>query len=379
LNLPPLTLYIHLPWCVSKCPYCDFNSYQKEAVLPEKAYIQALLQDLKEDMPLVKGRKLSSVFIGGGTPSLFTAQSIDTLLTGIDQQMALDSSIEITMEVNPGTFEQVRFSDYHKAGINRLSIGVQSFQNEKLKILGRIHERDEALRAIDGANKIGFSSINIDLMYGLPGQSIEDALMDLRQAIASSPAHLSWYQLTLEPNTVFAKYPPTLPDEETRWAMQVQGQAFLAEKGYQQYEVSAYCVPGFEAKQNVNYWQFGDYLGIGAGAHSKITQPSFETIVRYQKQRYPKDYLTPEKPFVAKKRALETDDRVLEFMMNVLRLKAGVPAALFEARTGLALPALQPGLARAYDQGLMERSTERLQTTPQGFRFLNDCLGCFVV
>ncbi|MFZ2320426.1 MAG: radical SAM family heme chaperone HemW, partial [Pseudomonas sp.] len=288
--LPPLALYIHIPWCVRKCPYCDFNSHAAGPTLPEQEYVDALLADLDADLGRVHGRQLSSIFFGGGTPSLFSAAALGRLLAGVEQRIGFAADIEITLEANPGTFEQAKFQAYRQLGINRLSIGVQSFQADKLKALGRIHDGDEAIRAADMARAAGFDNFNLDLMHGLPDQSIEDALSDLRIAIAQQPTHLSWYQLTMEPNTVFWSQPPTLPEDDTLWDIQEAGQQLLAEHGYLQYEVSAYARAGRQAQHNLNYWSFGDFIGIGAGAHGKLSSPSGQ-IVRTWKTRLPKDYL----------------------------------------------------------------------------------------
>ena len=272
-QLPPLALYIHIPWCVRKCPYCDFNSHAASPTLPEEEYVDALLADLDQDLHAVHGRELSSIFFGGGTPSLFSAQALGRLLKGVEQRIRFAPDIEITLEANPGTFEQEKFTAYRALGINRLSIGIQSFQEQKLKALGRIHNGDEAIRAAGMARQAGFDNFNLDLMHGLPDQSLDDALGDLRQAIAMKPTHLSWYQLTLEPNTVFWNQPPVLPEDDTLWDIQEAGQALLAEHGYAQYEVSAYAQPGRAARHNLNYWSFGDFIGIGAGAHGKLSHP----------------------------------------------------------------------------------------------------------
>ncbi|MCK9798568.1 radical SAM family heme chaperone HemW [Pseudomonas sp. MAFF 302030] len=377
-QLPPLALYIHIPWCVRKCPYCDFNSHTASPELPEEAYIDALLADLDQDLHAVYGRELSSIFFGGGTPSLFSAAALGRLLEGVEQRIAFASDIEITLEANPGTFEQEKFTAYRALGINRLSIGIQSFQEQKLKALGRIHNGAEAIRAADMARQAGFDNFNLDLMHGLPDQSLEDALDDLRQAIAMRPTHLSWYQLTLEPNTVFWNQPPVLPEDDTLWDIQEAGQALLAEHGYAQYEVSAYAQPGRAARHNLNYWSFGDFIGIGAGAHGKLSHPDGR-IVRTWKTRLPKDYLNPAKTFKAGEKALANEELPFEFLMNALRLTDGVDAALFAERTGLSLDSLGEARRDAEQSGLLQVEPSRLAATARGQLFLNDLLQHFLI
>ncbi|MFZ3204394.1 MAG: radical SAM family heme chaperone HemW [Pseudomonas sp.] len=376
-ELPPLSLYIHIPWCVKKCPYCDFNSHAAGPTLPEQEYVDALLADLDQDLPQVHGRPLRSIFFGGGTPSLFSAAALGRLLAGVERRVPFAADIEITLEANPGTFEQAKFRDYRALGINRLSIGVQSFQAAKLKALGRIHDGDEAIRAADMARAAGFDNFNLDLMHGLPEQSIEDALGDLRIAIAQAPTHLSWYQLTLEPNTVFWSQPPTLPEDDILWDIQEAGQALLAEHGYAQYEVSAYAQPGKAARHNLNYWSFGDFLGIGAGAHAKLSSPQ-GVIRRSWKTRLPKDYLDPGKAFSAGERLLGPDELPFEFLMNVLRLTDGVASTLFTQRTGLPLTVLAAAREEAEQRGLLQRDPARLVATREGQLFLNDLLQHFL-
>ncbi|MBJ9977322.1 radical SAM family heme chaperone HemW [Pseudomonas sp. S75] len=375
--LPPLSLYIHIPWCVRKCPYCDFNSHQAGPALPEEAYIDALLADLELELPVVQGRAISTIFFGGGTPSLFSAQALGRLLRGIEQRIAFAADIEITLEANPGTFEQDKFKAYRQTGINRLSIGVQSFQPQKLEKLGRIHNGEEAVRAADMARVAGFDNFNLDLMHGLPEQSLDEALDDLRQAIALGPTHLSWYQLTLEPNTVFWNQPPMLPEDDILWDIQEAGQALMAEHGYQQYEVSAYALPGRPARHNLNYWRFGDFIGIGAGAHGKLSFPDGR-ILRTWKTRLPKDYLDPAKPFKAGEKLLPADELPFEFLINALRLTEGVEAELFTQRTGLPLAQLAEPRRRAEQRGLLQVEPKRLAATPQGQLFLNDLLQYFL-
>ena len=376
-ELPPLALYIHIPWCVKKCPYCDFNSHAAGPSLPEEAYVDALLADLDADLEQVHGRALTSIFFGGGTPSLFSAKALGRLLEGVQRRVAFADDIEITLEANPGTFEQAKFRDYRALGINRLSIGVQSFQAEKLQALGRIHNGDEAIRAADMARAAGFDNFNLDLMHGLPGQSIEDALSDLRTAIAQQPTHLSWYQLTMEPNTVFWNQPPEVPEDDVLWDIQEAGQALLATEGYGQYEVSAYAQAGRAARHNLNYWTFGDFLGIGAGAHAKLSNPDGR-ILRSWKTRLPKDYLDPAKAFQAGTRPLTADELPFEFLMNVLRLTDGVPASLFTARTGLPLAQLGKARREAEQRGLLQADPQRLRATAEGQLFLNDLLQHFL-
>ena len=375
--LPPLALYIHIPWCVRKCPYCDFNSHAAGPTLPEEEYVDALLADLDADLQHVHGRPLTSIFFGGGTPSLFSDRALGRLLEGVERRVAFAGDIEITLEANPGTFEQAKFKGYRSLGINRLSIGVQSFQEAKLKALGRIHNGDEAIRAADMARAAGFDNFNLDLMHGLPQQSIEDALFDLRTAIAQAPTHLSWYQLTMEPNTVFWSQPPTLPEDDLLWDIQEAGQALLAAEGYAQYEVSAYAQPGKQARHNLNYWTFGDFLGIGAGAHAKLSTPAGR-IQRTWKTRLPKDYLDPAKAFQAGERLLEADELPFEFLMNVLRLSEGAPAELFSQRTGLPLQQLERSRREAERQGLLQADHTRLVATAKGQLFLNDLLQQFL-
>nr|WP_256354786.1 radical SAM family heme chaperone HemW [Pseudomonas sp. sia0905] len=375
--MPPLALYVHIPWCVRKCPYCDFNSHAAGPNLPEEAYVDALLADLDADLAQAHGRPLTSIFFGGGTPSLFSAKALGRLLEGVERRIPFAGDIEITLEANPGTFEQEKFAAYRRLGINRLSIGVQSFQAEKLKALGRIHDGDEAVRAADMARAAGFDNFNLDLMHGLPGQSLDDALGDLRIAIAQAPTHLSWYQLTVEPNTVFWNQPPVLPEDDTLWDIQEAGQALLAEHGYAQYEVSAYAQPERMARHNLNYWTFGDFLGIGAGAHGKLSPPDGR-ISRTWKTRLPKDYLDPAKRYSAGERLLTADELPFEFLMNVLRLSDGCAAELFSQRTGLPLEQLAEAREQAQRRGLLQADPTRLAATRDGQLFLNDLLQYFL-
>ncbi len=378
-QLPPLSLYVHIPWCVRKCPYCDFNSHAAPEQLPESVYVDALLDDLEADLPLTGDRPLQSIFIGGGTPSLFSAEAIGRLLEGVASRIPLADDIEITLEANPGTFEQARFEGYRAAGVNRLSIGVQSFNAEHLQRLGRIHNPDEALRAAEAAVAL-FPRVNLDLMHGLPGQSVDQALSDLRQALAFETGHLSWYQLTIEPNTEFHARPPQLPVDEALWAIQEQGQALLDAQGYTHYEVSAYARPSQQARHNLNYWQFGDYLGIGAGAHGKLSRLDSDgqlQISRRHKLRQPKGYLDPQRRLAGDEPIL-CEDRAFEFMLNALRLTDGVPSSLFAERTGVSLAMIGSLLRQARQRGLLTSDTLRLAPTPQGRLFLNDLLALFL-
>jgi putative oxygen-independent coproporphyrinogen III oxidase len=374
----PLSLYIHIPWCVRKCPYCDFNSHESRQEIPEDLYVDTLLKDLDENLPLIWGRRLTSIFFGGGTPSIFSPQAIEKILLGVHARLNLGPDVEITLEANPGTVDESRFIGFRKAGVNRLSLGIQSLQNEKLQSLGRIHHRDHALRAIDAAQKAGFDNMNLDLMHGLPGQSLEDALSDLQDALAWKTPHLSWYQLTIEPNTFFHHKPPQLPEESILWDIQDQGKQLITSKNLQQYEVSAYAMPEKECRHNLNYWEFGDYLGIGAGAHSKITDFENQVITRHWQVKNPKDYLDPSKDFVASRSVLNEKDTIFEFMLNALRLTKGVSTSLFTERTGLSIDALEPILKEAKQKKLLVDQADLLCPTELGHRFLNDLIGMFL-
>ncbi|MDS4021159.1 MAG: radical SAM family heme chaperone HemW [Candidatus Competibacter sp.] len=376
----PLALYVHMPWCARKCPYCDFNSHEARGPVPESAYVDALLADLEQDLPRVWGRRIDSVFIGGGTPSLFSVEALQRLLSGLRARLPLRPDLEITLEANPGTVERGRFAEFREIGISRLSVGVQSFDDDRLRRLGRIHDRRDAFAAAEAAHAAGLDNFNLDLMFGLPGQTVEQALADIANAIALQPAHVSYYQLTIEPNTRFHRSPPVLPDEETSDAIQERARAELARQGYERYEISAYARDGRRCRHNLNYWEFGDYLGIGAGAHGKLTDPVAGRIHRPWKLKHPRDYLaragTP--AGVGEDAPIHQTDLPVEFLMNALRLVDGVPANLFAERTGLPLDALEPTLSRARARGLMERDAERLQATELGLRFLNDLLQLFV-
>jgi putative oxygen-independent coproporphyrinogen III oxidase len=376
MRLPPLSLYIHLPWCERKCPYCDFNSHET-GTLPEARYIDALLHDLEDDLPLVQGRAVQTLFIGGGTPSLFSGQAIRRLLAGIDSLVSLSPGLEATMEANPGSAEAGRFAQFREAGINRLSLGVQSFHDASLGALGRIHSSDQARAAVEFARAAGFASLNLDLMHGLPGQTVEDAELDLRAAIACRPAHLSWYQLTIEPNTLFHKQPPRLPVEDTLAEIQQAGEKLLADAGYRQYEVSAYSQRGFSCRHNLNYWTFGDYLAIGAGAHGKISFPDGR-IRRYAKRRQPEHYLqSPRGEYTASSHEVATRDIAGEFMLNALRLNEGFSLDLFSERTGLARDSLAPGLDDCLRADLLELSGDIIRATGLGRRFLDSVIARF--
>lgn len=374
-DLPPLSLYVHIPWCVRKCPYCDFNSHAAPTQLPENAYVDALLRDLQLELEHTAVRPLSSIFIGGGTPSLFSATALARLLAGIQDILPWQDAIEITLEANPGTFEQAKFAAYRQLGINRLSIGIQSFNDHHLKQLGRVHSANEAQQAVTIAQQAGFTNINLDLMHGLPGQSLAHALVDLTCAIELQPQHISWYQLTIEPNTVFWNQPPELPEDDNLWDIQQAGQELLAAQGFIQYEISAYAKPDKQAQHNLNYWQFGDYIGIGAGAHGKISSLDGR-ILRYWKTRQPNDYLNNQ--LRAGEQLLNNSELPFEFLMNALRLSKGVPSQLFSQRTGLPLTLLQESWQTAQNKGLMLANPQRLATTEQGALFLNDLLQIFL-
>lgn len=374
----PLSLYVHIPWCVRKCPYCDFNSHELRHAIPEDLYVTALISDLDKNLPYVWGRSLNSIFFGGGTPSLFSPQAIEKILAAVYGRLRCSPDIEVTLEANPGTVDASSFAGFRQAGINRLSIGIQSLQEKKLQALGRIHGRKEALQAIDRAASAGFANINLDLMYGLPEQSVEDALSDLRDALALSPSHLSWYQLTIEPNTFFHHQPPRLPEDDVLWGIQEAGKAIIRQAGFQQYEVSAYARPGHECRHNKNYWEFGDYLGIGAGAHSKITDVMQQTITRHWQVKNPKDYLDSAQSLTAQKVILMPQDICFEFMLNALRLTQGVTMNLFSERTGLPLSIAEPALAIAREKKLLRNAPDVLCATQLGQLFLNDLTGLFL-
>ena len=380
LKLPPLSLYIHIPWCVQKCPYCDFNSHgQKQQVLPETEYVSHLLDDLTEDVKLVGNRAIHSIFIGGGTPSLFSPQAIHTLLKGVKKRVNLLADAEITMEANPGTVESQRFADYVKAGITRISIGIQSFQPEKLTALGRIHDENQALKATKLAKNIGLNSFNLDLMHGLPKQSLEDAMFDLNTAITQQPPHLSWYQLTIEPNTQFHSKPPKLPEDELLWDIQEQGDELLRQAGFEQYEISAYSQAGQQCQHNLNYWRFGDYLGVGCGAHGKITLANENKIIRTVKVKHPKGYMDLTRSYTSDKKVIPEKDLPFEFFMNRFRLLEPCPKSDYASYTGIPLDnATKHNLESAITRGLLVESSDEWQVTPLGRRYLNTLLEMMV-
>lgn len=376
-RLPPLSLYVHIPWCVRKCPYCDFNSHEARGGMPEEAYVDALVRDLEQALPAIWGRRVYSIFFGGGTPSLFSARSIDALLSAFRARLVLAPECEITMEANPGTFEADKFRDFRSAGVNRLSVGIQSFDAAHLESLGRIHDDNEARRAVDIALE-RFDNVNLDLMYALPGQTPAQAESDLRTAVSFGTPHLSFYHLTIEPNTLFHNHPPSVPDDDAAAAMQEMIECQLAEAGYAHYETSAYAKPGRECRHNLNYWRFGDYLGIGAGAHSKLSFP--ERIVRQMRCKQPGEYLqcVADSTQVQEEREVPRGDVVFEFMMNALRLTQGFPVELFAEHTGLPITAADKLLGQAQARGLIVRDHLRIRPTELGQRFLNDLLQIFL-
>lgn len=380
LASPPLSLYIHIPWCVQKCPYCDFNSHQLKHDIPESDYVAALIKDLDNDIKRfnLNGRTLHSIFIGGGTPSLFSPQAIATLLSAVYQRLAPTKDIEVTLEANPGTIEADKFEGFAQAGVSRLSIGVQSFESDKLIKLGRIHDNNQAIRAAKLAKNCGVKSFNLDLMHGLPNQSIDNALDDLQQAIALAPDHLSWYQLTIEPNTAFHSKPPELPQDETLWAIQEQGVKILADAGYQQYEISAYSKTNKQSQHNLNYWRFGDYLGIGCGAHGKITDLKSNSIYRTVKVKHPKGYLAPEREALDHLTQVSAAELPFEFMMNQLRLRESFSLDSYEQTTGLPKSTLNQPLTLAKQKQLLSENQSLWQVTALGHRYLNDLLELFL-
>ena len=374
----PLSLYVHVPWCVRKCPYCDFNSHQVRDEIPQQRYVDTLIEDLRSEAMLAGDRPIHSIFIGGGTPSLFTPEAYQQILGAVRDQFELAPTAEVTLEANPGTFERERFQGYREAGINRVSIGVQSFNNDSLDALGRIHNGDEAIAAAEAASTI-FDRFNLDLMHGLPQQTPELALADLCQALALNPNQISWYQLTLEPNTEFAARPPRLPVEEELWQIQEAGQSLLESAGYRQYEISAFARSGGESAHNINYWRFGDYIGIGAGAHGKFSNWNGESIEirRRHKQRQPKGYMNPESR-IAGDELIAADDRAFEFMLNALRLTDGFELKLFAERTGLAVTLIEAKLDVAQRKGLLKIEKGFAKPTNEGRLFLNDLLELFL-
>ena len=371
--LPPLALYVHIPWCVRKCPYCDFNSHERSADLPQKEYLEALFRDLESSLPQIWGRRVVSIFIGGGTPSLFSPQSIDALLSGVRARLALDPQAEITLEANPGTVEAARFRGFRGAGVNRISIGVQSFDERMLAALGRIHSADEARRAIDAA-LASFDNVNIDLMYALPGQTPAMARADLDEALRFTLPHVSAYQLTLEPNTVFWSKPPALPEHDVAADMQLVVEEQLGAAGYEHYETSAFARPGRRCRHNLNYWQFGDYLGIGAGAHGKLS--FHDRVTRHARAKQPNEYMKPDAR--VEESVVPAAELPFEFMLNALRLVEGFDVALFSERTGLPLSTIDKDLAGVEGRGLLERDWKHIRPTERGRRFLNDLLEAFL-
>jgi putative oxygen-independent coproporphyrinogen III oxidase len=380
-NLPPLSLYVHLPWCIQKCPYCDFNSHEMragaDASSTQDAYIAALLTDLDISLPLIWGRSIQTVFLGGGTPSLFSAEAIDRLVGGIRARVRLVPDAEITMEANPGTFEKDRFKAFRQAGITRLSIGVQSFDHAHLKALGRVHDRDQALAAVTEAAQV-FDTFNLDLMYALPGQTLQGLTQDIETALAFAPPHISIYHLTIEPNTVFAKFPPALPEDDLAYEMMDRITELTAASGLERYEVSAYAKPGHRCAHNLNYWQFGDYLGIGAGAHSKLSFA--HRVLRQVRFREPALYMqqATKGETVTQSTEVSRRDLPFEFMLNALRLRAGFDLSDFMDRTGLAVTSIQKGLTEAEKMGLIERDLHRVWPTEKGFDFLSDLQALFL-
>ncbi|MES2282269.1 MAG: radical SAM family heme chaperone HemW [Pseudomonadota bacterium] len=375
--LPPLSLYVHLPWCIRKCPYCDFNSHEVSSEMPEQAYIDALIADLESSLPLIWGRTVHSIFIGGGTPSLFSPQAIDRLLGDIRARVRLEPDCEITLEANPGTFEKDRFRAFRSAGVTRLSVGVQSFNDVHLKALGRVHDRAQAIAAVEEAAQ-AFDTFNLDIMYALPGQTMDDLEADMRQALALDPPHISIYHLTIEANTYFAKFPPVVPEEDTAYAMLDKITELTEAAGLNRYEVSAYAKHGHQCFHNLNYWQFGDYLGIGAGAHGKLSFA--HRVMRQVRFREPKLYM--EKAMAGHAVTQETEisraELPFEFMLNALRLKEGFSLQDFSERTGLSITAIQQGLQEAETKGLIERDFVRVKPTERGFDFLNDLQSLFL-
>ena len=377
-SLPPLSVYVHLPWCLKKCPYCDFNSHEsRQAELPEQRYLDALMADLEAALPLVWGRTVHSIFIGGGTPSLFSPQAIDQLIGGLRARLLLAPECEITLEANPGTFEKDRFRAYRAAGVTRLSVGVQSFDDRHLQALGRVHDRAQALAAVQEAAE-AFDTFNLDIMYALPGQTLQDLERDMQTALALQPPHISIYHLTIEPNTYFAKFPPAVPEDDQAYAMLDRITEMTGQAGLARYEISAYARPGHHCFHNTNYWQFGDYLGIGAGAHSKLSFA--HRVVRQVRFREPQLYMEHALAgrAVAQDEDVKRADLPFEFMLNALRLREGFALQDFMARTGLPLTAIAPGLQEAERKGLIERDMARVRPTERGFDFLSDLQALFL-
>lgn len=378
LATPPLSLYLHIPWCIQKCPYCDFNSHESGKEIPEAAYIDVLLDDFDQDYAQCQGRNITSIFIGGGTPSLFSAAGFDRILCHLRSVGNFTEDIEITMEANPGTAETTKFNDFRATGINRLSLGIQSFNDQHLKVLGRIHDGKQSELAIETAVNAGFENFNLDLMHGLPKQSVPEALDDLEKALGFYPKHLSWYQLTIEPNTVFYRRPPTLPVEDVLREIQIEGEKFLAAEGMAQYEVSAYAKETYSSQHNLNYWNFGDYIGIGAGAHGKISNAKENSIIRTRKHRQPNHYMSNTVQHTAERVTVTHEERILEFMMNALRLKAGFSITDFEERTGHSFGEISKTVSTLIGSGLLLQKNNRVLASAKGYHFLNSVLEEFL-
>lgn len=379
MQLPPLSLYIHLPWCIRKCPYCDFNSHELKGSVPERDYITALIKDFSEELEFVQNRQIASVFIGGGTPSLFSADAIAHLLNDLGQLTPFRTDAEITLEANPGTIEAEKFKEFRQAGVNRLSIGIQSFQDNQLLILGRVHNRSQAIRAAKIAHTAGFENFNLDLMFGLPGQSVKDAIDDVQTCIDLRPAHISYYQLTIEPNTFFYKHRPKLPHSETIWKIQQVGQQLLESEGFRQYEISAFSKPEYRCQHNLNYWQFGDYIGIGAGAHGKISTIKSKEITRYWKIKRPADYMQQVfyNRHLGGQSIVPKADLPFEFLLNNLRLREGFNESIFISRTGLPVSELEPMLGQCIGDRLLEKNYNNVRCTETGWNFLDEILQQF--
>jgi len=377
---PPLGLYIHFPWCVKKCPYCDFNSHAVKDELPELDYVSCLLEDLDQQLPQVWGRSINSIFMGGGTPSLFSANALEKLFSGLRARLNFNPNIEVTLEANPGTVEQEKFSDFHSLGINRLSIGVQSFNNKHLQQLGRIHDAKEAIKAIEVAHKAGFEKLNIDLMYGLPGQSIGEAKGDLQMALAMGPSHLSHYQLTIEPNTWFQHHPPILPDDDRLADIEETCRELLEQNEFDRYEISAFAKPKQQCEHNTNYWEFGDYLGIGAGAHGKITHAPNQHIQRNWNVKNPRDYLQAKnvEQRTSGTQILTEQETAFEFFLNTFRLVGGFDSELFQQRCGLPISYVETALQTAESKDLIDWGLKRITATESGLQYLNDLTGLFL-
>jgi oxygen-independent coproporphyrinogen-3 oxidase len=380
MELPPLSLYVHLPWCVRKCPYCDFNSHEVKGKLPGDEYVEALLKDLEQELPLVWGRIVHSIFFGGGTPSLFSARQIAALMSGFRSLLRVNPEAEVTLEANPGTTEHDSFSAYREAGVNRISLGIQSFNDDRLSDIGRIHGRAEVERAVAAIHRSGIQNFNIDLMFALPGQAAGDALQDIRDAVACEPAHVSHYQLTIEPNTAFHASPPALPGEDAAWEMQQECAGELSRAGYRQYEISAWARPDFQCRHNLNYWRYGDLIGIGAGAHGKITLPSDQAVRRSVRQRHPRSWMQGvwEGKGIIEDRALDSAERVFEFFLNQLRLREGVLKDQLEPRTGIAWNEVSARVSEAIEKGLLKDENGVLAPTGLGWRFSNEIQAIFL-